>query len=238
MTGNVVSLGMLRNTSSPSISGKLRSRISASNGPFWKSVQPFSAIPDHRHGIAEILQVLADPVGKPGVIIDQQIALCHCCRFLSPSFGREFAKLKRLYLPHYAPLRTVLPDARTTCALYDAQVSKTLDTLHQDARNDWLPMLKHAPQAFWGLLRGKSMMEALTPEMLKDAFIPVSAEQGRYLYSLAVAANAQHVVEFGSSFGIGTIYLAAAAKDTGGHVITTEIKPSKCDATCKNRARL
>ncbi|WP_170336914.1 O-methyltransferase [Ruegeria arenilitoris] len=128
-------------------------------------------------------------------------------------------------------------NAQMTCTLNDAQVFKTLETLHGNARSDWLPMLKYAPQAIWGLLRGQSMMKALTPEMLKDAYIPVSPEQGRYLYSMAVSTNARRIVEFGSSFGIGTIYLAAAAKDTGGHVITTEIEPNKCAATQENLDR-
>jgi predicted O-methyltransferase YrrM len=132
---------------------------------------------------------------------------------------------------------TPLTDARLTCALKDAQVAQTLNALHADAQNDWKPMLKHAPAAIWGLLGGKSMMKALTPEMLKDAYIPVSPEQGRYLYSLAVAAKARHIVEFGASFGIGTLYLAAAAKHTSGHVITTEIEPDKCSATQGNLAQ-
>lgn len=118
--------------------------------------------------------------------------------------------------------------------LDDANVAKTLKSLHADARNDWKPMLRTAPAAIWGLLRGKSLMQALTPEMMKDAYIPVSPDQGRYLYDTAVSSGAKHIVEFGASFGIGTLYLAAAAKDTGGHVITTEIEPNKCAVTRDN----
>ena len=40
--------------------------------------------------------------------------------------------------------------------------------------------------------------------------------------------NARRIVEFGASFGISTIYLAAAVRDNGGgQVITTEMEPRK-----------
>lgn len=45
---------------------------------------------------------------------------------------------------------------------------------------------------------------------------------------LARAMKAQHIVEFGTSFGISTIHLAAALRDNGGgRLITTEFEASK-----------
>ena len=59
-------------------------------------------------------------------------------------------------------------------------------------------------------------------ELLDQAFIPVSADAGRFLYSLVRATNGGTVIEFGTSFGISTIYLASAIRDRGaGTVITT-----------------
>jgi predicted O-methyltransferase YrrM len=47
-------------------------------------------------------------------------------------------------------------------------------------------------------------------------------------YRALRARRARHIVEFGASFGISTIYLAAAVRDNGGgRVITTEIEPGK-----------
>lgn len=64
--------------------------------------------------------------------------------------------------------------------------------------------------------------------LLREAFIPVGPELGRLLYMLAVTARAKTIVEFGTSFGISTIYLAAALRDNGGgKLITTEMEPSK-----------
>jgi predicted O-methyltransferase YrrM len=63
---------------------------------------------------------------------------------------------------------------------------------------------------------------------LKDFALPVSRESGRLLYMLVRATNARSVVEFGMSFGISTLHIAAALKDNGGgRVITTEFEASK-----------
>ncbi|HXE17174.1 MAG TPA: O-methyltransferase [Stellaceae bacterium] len=62
----------------------------------------------------------------------------------------------------------------------------------------------------------------------KDFPLPVSRETGNLLYMLARSANARNIVEFGTSFGISTLYLAAALRDNGGgRLITTEFEPSK-----------
>ncbi|GAO01075.1 O-methyltransferase [Komagataeibacter xylinus NBRC 13693] len=64
--------------------------------------------------------------------------------------------------------------------------------------------------------------------LAKDLWLPVSRETGTLLYMLARAMRAQHIVEFGTSFGISTIHLAAALRDNGGgKLITTEFEPSK-----------
>ncbi|WP_448662472.1 O-methyltransferase [Sphingomonas sp. CJ20] len=63
---------------------------------------------------------------------------------------------------------------------------------------------------------------------LKDFALPVSRETGKLLYILARAIRAQSIVEFGTSFGLSTVHLAAALRDNGGgRVITSEFEPSK-----------
>lgn len=63
---------------------------------------------------------------------------------------------------------------------------------------------------------------------LKDVPLAVSPETGRLLYMLARAARATSIVEFGTSFGLSTICLAAALRDNGGgRLITSEFEPSK-----------
>jgi predicted O-methyltransferase YrrM len=63
---------------------------------------------------------------------------------------------------------------------------------------------------------------------LKDYALPVSRDTGRLLYMLARATGARAIVEFGTSFGLSTLHLAAALRDNGGgQLITSEFEPSK-----------
>ncbi|QNA83664.1 O-methyltransferase [Sphingomonas sp. So64.6b] len=63
---------------------------------------------------------------------------------------------------------------------------------------------------------------------LKDVPLPVSRETGALLYMLARGCGARTIVEFGTSFGISTLHLAAALRDNGGgRLITSEFEPSK-----------
>ena len=71
--------------------------------------------------------------------------------------------------------------------------------------------------------------------LLKDIPIPVSRETGYLLYMLARSTRAHSVLEFGTSFGVSTIYLAAALRDNGGgRIITTEFEPSKAARAREN----
>lgn len=68
-----------------------------------------------------------------------------------------------------------------------------------------------------------------------DNFLNVSAEFGRFLYICARARQAKRIVEFGTSFGISTIYLAVALRDGGGgQLIGTELEPSKAERAQEN----
>ena len=63
---------------------------------------------------------------------------------------------------------------------------------------------------------------------LKDQPLPVSRATGALLYMLARSAGAWTIVEFGTSFGLSTLHLAAALRDNGGgRLVTCEFEPSK-----------
>lgn len=72
---------------------------------------------------------------------------------------------------------------------------------------------------------------------LKDFYLPVSREQGTFLYQTVRAIGARRVVEFGSSFGVSTVYLAAGLRDNGdGVVVASEAVAERIDAARKNLA--
>lgn len=61
-----------------------------------------------------------------------------------------------------------------------------------------------------------------------ENFLNVTPEYGCFLYQCARLCGAKRIVEFGTSMGISTIYLAAALRDNGGgHLIGTELEPTK-----------
>jgi predicted O-methyltransferase YrrM len=63
---------------------------------------------------------------------------------------------------------------------------------------------------------------------LKNMPLAVSRETGALLYMLARSSRARTIVEFGTSFGISTLHLAAGLRDNGGgRLITSEFEPSK-----------
>ena len=62
----------------------------------------------------------------------------------------------------------------------------------------------------------------------KELYLAVSPETARLLYMLGRATGARAIVEFGTSFGISTVHLAAALRDNGGgRLIGSELEAGK-----------
>lgn len=120
--------------------------------------------------------------------------------------------------------------------LDDPRVMATLQALHARARQDVFVFMRALPSIAWSILRGRPAIDGAIP-FLKDAYIPVDPDQGKFLYVTARVLNAKRIVEFGTSFGISTIYLAAAARANGGNVIGTELVPEKVNAARANVAQ-
>lgn len=106
-------------------------------------------------------------------------------------------------------------------------VAQVLERLHRQARGDRYRFLRLAPAFVVGALRGKRFQEIVTVDAARKIYMPISREQGELLYLIARSIGARTIVEFGTSFGISTLYLAAAARDTGGKVVSTELEPGK-----------
>jgi predicted O-methyltransferase YrrM len=71
--------------------------------------------------------------------------------------------------------------------------------------------------------------------LARELYLAVSPETARLLYMLGRATVARGIVEFGTSFGISTIHLAAALRDNGGgRLIGSELEPTKAARAREN----
>lgn len=114
--------------------------------------------------------------------------------------------------------------------LSDPTVGELLEHLHQEA-DAQTPELR---TAFSNSADGNP---AHWTEQLRDFYLPVTREQGRFLYQTVRALQAKRVVEFGTSFGISTIYLAAGLRDNGGGVVIgSELIEDKAETARGNLA--
>lgn len=69
----------------------------------------------------------------------------------------------------------------------------------------------------------------------KEFHLAVSRKTGALLYMYARMTKARSVVEFGTSFGVSTLHLAAALRDNGGgSLISAEFESSKVAAARRN----
>jgi predicted O-methyltransferase YrrM len=110
----------------------------------------------------------------------------------------------------------------------DEKVRIVLRRLHGEAGRETGKLLwKYLPYYF-KLFSGKKLpWDRLEHKHDKD-YLASTPGHGMYLYLLARAIDAKRIVEFGTSFGVSTIYLALAVRDNGGGlVIGTEMIPSK-----------
>jgi predicted O-methyltransferase YrrM len=118
--------------------------------------------------------------------------------------------------------------------LTTAPLAPLLERLFSEAEAPPSPGLTAA------LTRGRSTGEAdylHFYSLAKDAYMAVSRDTAQLLYMLVRATGAREIVEFGTSFGISTLHLAAGLRDNGGgRVITTEFEPSKVARACENFA--
>ena len=83
--------------------------------------------------------------------------------------------------------------------------------------------------------RDKPPSDRERAELMRDVYMPVSPDVGRLLYMLTLSRNARLVVEFGTSYGISGIHLAAALRDGGrGRLVTTEFDAIKAERAREN----
>lgn len=118
-----------------------------------------------------------------------------------------------------------------TTTLQDPRVASALDRMYSESKNQ-MSLLRERRGTFDQPMTAQQRADAMS-----EFYIPVTPEAGRLLYSLVRATRPATVVEFGMSFGISAVHLAAAVRDNGsGRVVTTELSDTKIAAAKKTFA--
>lgn len=119
----------------------------------------------------------------------------------------------------------------------DARARDVLTRCYADARGEMRRLVWRYLPELPRLLTGRRLGWERLQHVHDDAAIALAPTQGMFCYLLARAIGARRIVEFGTAFGISTIYLALAVRDNGGGaVIGTEMVPSKAERARRNLA--
>ncbi|HKT73562.1 MAG TPA: class I SAM-dependent methyltransferase [Steroidobacteraceae bacterium] len=118
-------------------------------------------------------------------------------------------------------------------------VNAVIDRLYADAEKQDRPLResfeKMSPEERKRIFESQQADYRALYERMSSGYLAIPREFGTFVYLLARARNAKTLVEFGTSFGLSTIHLAAALRDNGGgRVVTTEFIESKAATARQN----
>jgi predicted O-methyltransferase YrrM len=115
--------------------------------------------------------------------------------------------------------------------IQDPQLKSLLDGLH--ARSDGQVAVL---ERFAASQTARPSTEDEIKAFRSDKLVALDRDKAELCYQLCRAADARRIVEIGTSFGVSTLYLAAAVRDNirasggTGVVIGTEYEPAKASA--------
>jgi len=125
--------------------------------------------------------------------------------------------------------------------LNDPKLERLLARLHRQSNAQLKPMDKYFAE-FPRKTKPADRLAA-AKKYLSDKLVALEPDKAQFCYQLCRAVNARRIVEAGTSYGVSTLYLAAAARDNvregGGTavVIGTEYEPAKAKAARANFAK-
>ena len=122
--------------------------------------------------------------------------------------------------------------------LRDPKLEALLDRLHEqsDAQIDEMNAY-FARRVQEGTFDPSSSFDDEMHRFFADKMVALDREKAEFCYQLCRSIGATRVVEAGTSFGVSTLYLAAAVRDNqveNGIVIGTEYEPEKAEAARAN----
>jgi predicted O-methyltransferase YrrM len=132
--------------------------------------------------------------------------------------------------------------------LNDPKLETLLDALHAQSDGESGAIDEYFRRR---IQEGTLSWDGFDPEttaFFRDKMVALEKVKAEYCYALCRALNAKRVVECGTSYGVSTLYLAAAVRDNvglmqrsgrpsdevGGTVIATEHEPDKAKIARRN----
>jgi predicted O-methyltransferase YrrM len=115
--------------------------------------------------------------------------------------------------------------------LADARLQARVEALHaqsaaqEAATREWFSERAKKGELSWDGL------DEQAHRFMADKLVALEPETSEFAYLTCLALQARRVVEVGTSYGVSTLYLAAAVREAGGGVvIATEHEPAKAAA--------
>lgn len=105
------------------------------------------------------------------------------------------------------------------------RIESTLIDLFKESKGDNMKIMKSA---------SRNIFRPMQPSDFKNIYLSISKKQGEDLQQLIIDKDLKNIVEFGTSFGISTLYLAQGILKTGGQIVTTELIESKAQRAINN----
>jgi len=126
--------------------------------------------------------------------------------------------------------------------LNDPKLEALLDALHAESKAQEPATWEHFSEA-WRTKTKVDFGEGDDRRFMADKLVALERDKAEFCYLTCRALGAGNIVEAGTSYGVSTLYLAAALRDNAkaggkkGKVIATEYEPEKAKAARANFAK-
>jgi predicted O-methyltransferase YrrM len=122
----------------------------------------------------------------------------------------------------------------------DAELERLLASLHARSDEQIAALKDFAARQGSG---GPPPTDEEIKAFRRDKFVALDRDKAEFCYQLCRATDSRRIVEIGTSYGVSTLYLAAAVRDNihaaggDGVVIATEYEPEKASLARKHFAQ-
>jgi predicted O-methyltransferase YrrM len=120
--------------------------------------------------------------------------------------------------------------------LRDAALEQLLETLHERSTEQIAAIERYAAEELAAGSLSAEQKAVRRKAFRRDKLVALDRDKAEFCYQVCRATDARRIVEIGTSYGVSTLYLAAAVRDNvrarggSGLVIGTEYEPEKARA--------